>query len=183
VVQRPDKLRAEVSGDIRNRTFVYDGQKLAIHSPDDGVYVRIDAPASIGGLIPGLLDAGVEMPLIDVLFQAEAGTLTEGVRGGVLVGTASIDGVACDHLAFRQASIDWQLWVERGDRPLPRRLVITTRYAVGDPQFEATLRWELEPRLDASTFTFNAPKGAREIPFREAAIIRDGGLANAGERP
>lgn len=167
VVQRPNKLRAEVSGDVRNRTFVYDGAKLLMYSPDDAVFTRIEAPDSVGGMIEKLLDSGVEMPLIDVLYQASTGALTEGVRNGILVGTSTIDGVECDHLAFRQADIDWQLWVEQGARALPRKLVITTRYEVGDPQYQATLRWNLKPKIQNSTFVFTAPKGVNEIAFNK----------------
>jgi hypothetical protein len=169
IVQRPNRLRAEVSGDIRNRTFVYDGKTLTMYSPEDDAYVKIEAPDNIGTMVGMLLDAGVEMPLIDVLYQATAGTLTDFVRGGILVGTSTIDGVECDQLAFRQASIDWQLWVERGTRPLPRRILITTRYEVGDPQYEATLHWNLKPRIHASTFAFAPPKGAIEIPLDTAS--------------
>ena len=157
-VQLPNKLRAEVSGDLRDRTVVYDGAKIVIYSPDDDVYARTSAPDNVSKLIDNLLDAGVEMPMVDVLYQTGAGTLTEGVRGGVLVGDSEIDGSDCDHLAFRQATIDWQLWVQKGDKPLPRKLVITTRYAVGDPQYQAVLRWNLSPKIDASTFTFAPPK-------------------------
>jgi hypothetical protein len=64
--------------------------------------------------------------------------------------------------------------VEQGERPLPRKVVITTRYEVGEPQFEATMQWDLKPKIDASTFVFSAPKGAREIPFRDPAAIRGG---------
>jgi hypothetical protein len=173
-VQRPDKLRAEVAGDIRNRTFVYDGSKLTMYSPDDAVYVRTDAPDTLAELIGTLLDIGVEMPLIDVLYQAAAGTLTETVRGGILVGETTIDGIATDHLAFRQPNVDWQLWVERGERPLPRKIVITTRYEVGDPQYQATLHWNLKPRIHNSTFEFAPPKGATEIPFAAAADAEGG---------
>ena len=172
-VQLPNKLRAEVSGDLRDRTFVYDGAKLALYSPDDDVYVTSKAPDTVKKLVGGLLDAGVEMPSIDVLYQAAQGTLTDDVRGGVLVGDSNIDGVDCDHLAFRQPTIDWQLWVEKGAKPLPRKIVITTRYAVGDPQFQATLHWNLQPKIDASTFVFTAPKDAKEIPFGGATAIND----------
>ena len=172
-VKLPDKLRAEIAGDLRDRTIVYDGAKLVLYSPDDDVYVRTNAPDSVKKLVGGLLDAGVEMPAIDVLYQAAQGTLTEGVRGGVLVGDSNIDGVDCDHLVFRQASIDWQLWVEKGAKPLPRKILITTRYAVGDPQFQAILHWNLQPKIDASTFAFTAPKDAREIPFGGAAAVND----------
>jgi hypothetical protein len=171
MIQRPNKLRADISGDLRNRTIVYNGAGLTMYSPDENVYVRTGAPDNLGTLIGGLLDAGVEMPMIDVLYQAYDGSLTADARGGVLVGDATIDGVECDHLAFRQASIDWQLWVEKGARPLPRKIVITTRYEVGDPQYQATLRWNLQPTIDKATFEFVAPKDAVEIPFLESAAI------------
>ena len=80
--------------------------------------LRTKAPGTLGELIPVLLDMGAEMPLIDVLYQGTVGTLTEGVRGGILVGQSEINGKTCDHLAFRQASIDWQLWVEQGPRAI-----------------------------------------------------------------
>ena len=174
VVQRPNKLRAEVSGDIRNRTFVYDGAGLTMYSPDDAVFTRTEAPETLADLIGILLDIGVEMPLIDVLYQATAGTLTDDVRGGILVGESTIDGVASDHLAFRQANVDWQLWVEQGARPLPRKIVITTRYEVGDPQYQAVLHWNLKPKVRSSTFEFTPPAGATEIPLDTVASTENG---------
>lgn len=170
-VQRPDKLRAEVTGDIRARTFVYDGAHLTMYSPDDAVFVRLQAADTVGGMISDLLDAGIEMPLVDVLYQATHGTLTEAVRSGILVGTSTIDGVRCDQLAFRQANIDWQLWVEQGQHALPRKIVITTRYEVGDPQYQTIMRWNLKPRIDRSTFVFTPPKGVSEIPFAGIASV------------
>lgn len=169
VVQRPDKLRADISGDIRNRTIVYDGSRLTMYSPDDAVFTRAEAPETLADLIEVLLDIGVEMPLIDVLYQAMAGTLTDDVRGGILVGESTIDGVTSDHLAFRQANVDWQLWVEQGARPLPRKILITTRYEVGDPQYQAILHWNLKPRIRSSTFEFAPPKGVTEIPLDTVA--------------
>ncbi|MET0582765.1 MAG: DUF2092 domain-containing protein [Pseudoxanthomonas sp.] len=172
VVQRPNRLRSDVSGDLRERTFVYDGSRLVIYSPDDKAYARIDAPDTIAKLVTGLLDAGVELPLIDVLYQSAAGTLTEQILTGMLVGDSVVEGVECDHLAFRQADIDWQLWVSKGAQPLPRKIVITTRYEIGNPQFEAILDWNLKPKINASTFAFVAPKGAVEIPFDQPAAIK-----------
>lgn len=170
VVQRPDKLRADISGDVRNRTIVYDGAQLTMYSPDDAAFVRTDAPGTLAGLIGLLLDIGVEMPLIDVLYQGTAGTLTENVRGGILVGESTIEGVPSDHLAFRQANVDWQLWVEKGVRPLPRKILITTRYEVGEPQYQAVLHWNLKPRIHGSTFAFDPPEGVTEIPLAIAPV-------------
>jgi hypothetical protein len=171
--QLQNKLRVELSGDYRDRLFIYDGSTLTLYSPDDEAYSQVKAPDTIGKLVDRLLGAGIEMPMIDMLYQIYQGSLTEAVRGGVLVGDSNIDGTDCDHLAFRQGNIDWQLWVAQGDKPLPRRMVVTTRYEVGDPQYSVTMRWNLNPKIDASTFVFTPPKGTNKIPFVDPAALSD----------
>ena len=163
IVRRPNRMRVDVDGDIKHRSYYYDGSRLTMLAPDEGVYAQTEAPDSIGALVNGLLNAGVELPLIDVLRQGFEGKLLDGVRYGLKVGESRIDGVVTDHLAFRQPSIDWQLWVARNGQP--KKILITTRYEVGDPQYQAVLDWNLRPKISASTFTFSAPRDAREIPF------------------
>jgi hypothetical protein len=174
VVERPNHIRVDLKGDLRNRSFFYNGKTFVMYSPDDQAYVTTPATDNLDRLIGGLLDAGVEMPLIDVIYQSFAGTLTETVKGGVLVGDSTINGVACDQLAFRQSNVDWQLWVEKGARPVPRKVVITTRYEVGDPQYQSVMTWNVQPKIDKTTFTFTPPKGVEEIPFAEATAVQDG---------
>jgi hypothetical protein len=174
LVQRPNQMRAKVSGDLRNREFVYDGKTITILSPDDNAYATAPSSDQLGTLIGDLLDAGAELPLIDVLYQATAGTLTEQVRTGQVVGDAVVEGVACTHLAFRQSDADWQLWIEKGARPLPRKIVITTRHEVGDPQFSAVMTWNTQPRIDKNSFVFVPPKDSRQIPFAQPDAVAAG---------
>ena len=164
-VDSPKHFRLEVNGDIKNRIYVYDGSQLTMSAPDLNVYATTPAPGTLGELVHSLLDAGVEMPLIDMLYEGNAGSLTDDVRVGVLAGDSMVDGVETDHLAFRQPEVDWQLWVEKGDRALPRKLLITTRYAVGDPQYQAILHWDLAPKMDDKSFVFVPPSGATKIPY------------------
>jgi hypothetical protein len=174
-VQRPNKMRAEVRGDIRDRDFVYDGKTITINSPDDNAYATAPATDNLGVLIEDLLQSdSVELPLIDVLYQATAGTLTENVLNGLLVGDSIVEGVLCDHLAFRQSDTDWQLWVEKGARPLPRKIVITTRHEVGDPQFSAVMTWNTQPKFDKDSFTFEPPKDANHIQFVQPEVFLAG---------
>jgi hypothetical protein len=173
-VQRPNKMRAEVRGDVRDRDFVYDGKTITIHSPDDNAYATAPATESLGVLLDGLLSADVELPLIDVLYQATAGTLTENVRSGLLVGDSIVEGVLCDHLAFRQLDTDWQLWVEKGARAVPRKIVITTRHEVGDPQFSAVMTWNVNPKFDKDSFAFDPPAGANKISFTQPEVFLAG---------
>jgi hypothetical protein len=174
-VQRPNQMRAEVSGDLRNRGFYYDGKTLVVSSPDDNAYASTTSTDSLGTLIGDMLDSGVELPLIDVLYSATTGTLTENVRNGLLVGDSDVEGIACDHLAFRQTDTDWQLWVEKGARALPRKIVITTRHEVGDPQFSAVLTWNTSPKFTKDSFSYVPSKDAKQIPFVQPQAVAAGG--------
>jgi len=175
VVQRPNRMRVDVDGDIKHRSYYYDGSKLVVFAPDENVFLRSDAPPTIGEMTNGLLNAGVEMPLIDVLRQAVDKSLLKTVRMGVRVGDSMIDGVNTDHLAFRQPDVDWQLWVAKNGEL--KKLLITTRYEYGDPQYQAVLDWDTTPNISASTFTFTPPKDAREVPLLSS------GLAAAASTP
>jgi hypothetical protein len=44
------------------------------------------------------------------------------ITGAGYLGTSRIDGVECDHLAIRQADVDWQVSIETDPTPVPRRL-------------------------------------------------------------
>ena len=173
-VDAPRHLRVEIKGDIKNRTYVYDGSQLTMAAPDLNVYATTPAPDTLRELVRILLDNGVEMPLIDLLYEGNAGSLTEDVRVGLVVGDSQVDGVATDHLAFRQPMVDWQLWVDKGGQALPRKLLITTRYALGDPQYQAVLHWDLTSPLDAKAFAYVPPSGATKIPFHTNLFARGG---------
>ena len=164
-VDAPKHLRLEVNGDIKNRTYVYDGSQLTLAAPDLNVYATTPAPDTLRELVSKLLEHGVEMPLIDMLYEGRVGSLTDDVRVGLVVGDSNVEGVATDHLAFRQPNVDWQLWVEKGQRALPRKLLITTRFAVGDPQYQAILHWDLTSPIDPKSFAYVPPSGATKIPF------------------
>ena len=60
--------------------------------------------------------------------------------------------------------MDWQIWIEDGERPIPRRYVITTKWMTGAPQFGVVLSdWNVSPQIDDNTFVFEAPAGARKV--------------------
>ncbi|MGZ3422372.1 MAG: DUF2092 domain-containing protein [Polyangiales bacterium] len=62
--------------------------------------------------------------------------------------------------------MDWELWVEEGSRPLPRKYVITSKKIEGSPKYSVTLsHWKLVADLPDETFTFTPPKDARKIDF------------------
>jgi hypothetical protein len=106
----------------------------------------------------------VVAPFGDMVFKNAYDILMDGVTEGIVVGQAVIEGVVCDHLAFRAPDVDWQVWIQQGAQPLPRRIVITTLDLPNAPQFAVTVtRWDLEPTFDAQTFTFTPQAGVKQI--------------------
>ena len=164
-VQRPNKLRSERSGDLVEQLFVYDGKSLTLYQPQEKVYAQVAAPATLEEMLDfARIKYDVVAPFGDMLFKNAYDILMDGVTEGIVVGQAVIEGVVCDHLAFRAEFVDWQIWIQQGAQPLPRRIVITTLDLPNAPQFAVTVtRWDLEPKFDAQTFTFTPQAGVKQI--------------------
>jgi hypothetical protein len=164
-VQRPNKLRSERSGDLVEQLFVYDGKSLTLYQPRDKVYAQVAAPGTLEEMLDfARNEYDVVAPFGDLLFKNAYDILMDGVTEGIVVGKAVIEGVVCDHLAFRAPDVDWQIWIQEGPQPLPRRIVITTLDLPNAPQFAVTVtRWNLEPSFDAGTFTFTPQADMKQI--------------------
>lgn len=166
-VERPNKLRAERTGDLVDQVFYYDGESLTLHNPVGNFYARVAAP----GTLEEMLDFAREKldivaPASDLLYKNAYDILMQDVSSGFVVGKGVVDGVRCDHLAFRAPHVDWQIWIEDGDRPLVRKLVITTRDKLNAPQFTVVAKnWNLEPKFSAETFSFTPPRCPQEVQF------------------
>jgi hypothetical protein len=164
-VQRPNKLRSERSGDLVEQVFFYDGKSLTLYQPRDNAFAQVDAPATLEEMLDlARTKYDIVASFGDLVYKDAFDILMDGVTDGMVVGKAVIEGVLCDHLAFRAPDVDWQIWIQEGAEPLPRRIVITTLDMPNAPQFSVTVtRWDLEPAFDARTFTFTPQAGMNRI--------------------
>jgi hypothetical protein len=169
-VRRPDRLRAESVGDTDNRLLVYDGKTITLMDGVKNFYTTIAAPPEIDAALEHAIQAfNLRAPLADLISTKSYEYLTEGALSGSYVGMSKVQGVACHHLAFRQKDIDWQIWVEAGPTPVPRKFLITDKKAQG-LQFTAVFtKWNISPQLNDSLFTFVAPEKAEKIDILPAA--------------
>jgi hypothetical protein len=166
-IQRPNKLRADRKGDIANQEFYYDGKTLTLYNPDQKYYATVEAPPTIDETLDfARASLDVYAPAGDLLYRNAYEILMEDVVSGFYVGLSVVDGVKCNHLAFRGNEVDWQIWIEDGDKPLPKKFVITTKWMTGAPQFTVVVKsWNLSPKLTEDMFTFEPPKDAQKIDF------------------
>jgi len=169
-LQRPDRLFADVYlDDGRHRQFWYDGKNLSIAELSKKLHTQTKAPATIDGtldLLEGIFKD--PMPLSDLLYS-DLAPLQERAEEADIVDNAMVDGRPCTHLAFRGETVDWQLWVEQGERPFIRKVVVTYREQPGTPQFVAWLdEWQTPEKFSADKFTFAAPAGSQWIDLMVA---------------
>jgi hypothetical protein len=169
-VRRPDRMRAESVGDTDNRLLVYDGKTFTLLDRTKNFYTTIAAPPDLDAALEHATQAfNLRAPLADLIYTKAYEYLTEGVLSGFYVGLSKVQGVPCHHLAFREKDIDWQIWVEDGPTPLPRKFLITDKKAQG-LQFTAVFtKWNTSPQLEDSLFTFVAPAKAEKIDILPAA--------------
>ena len=137
----PDKLRASIRTDRKWRDFYFDGKTLTQVAPRMGYYGSVQLPGKVGEVMTGLAQRyDIDMPLADLFYWGTPSSGVDDVTAATLIGPARIGGIETDHFALRQAGVDWQIWIERGARPLPRKLVITTTEEPAQPQYSATLK-------------------------------------------
>lgn len=169
-VRRPNGFVIDVKSDIKNRTFFYDGKQFTVYAPELRYYASVDAPATNVATLDAIFDKyGIALPLED-LFRwggAEPARANKLISGFV-VGPATIDGVATEQFAFREKDMDWQIWIQKGDRPLPRKIVIIDRTDPTFPTYTARLSWTENPALTQKDFTFTPASNAKSIRLMAA---------------
>jgi hypothetical protein len=168
---RPNRLRAEIISDDRHQLLFYDGKSFTIYGQLVNYYATVPAPPTIGEVIDKLDEKyGIEMPLVDLFkWGSPQSDFAKYITGAIDVGPSSIDGTSCEQYAFRQQGLDWQIWIQLGDFPLPRKLILTTTDDDARPRHSQLLTWNLAPSFNDEAFTFDPPDGAQKIAVAEIA--------------
>jgi hypothetical protein len=179
-MRRPDRLVADAAGDALNRSFWYDGRVFAAVDREQNVWTSGAVPPTVDRALDWVFEqTGTVIPLADFLYADSYARLMETVQRGVYLGIHDAAGVPCHHLSFEQATVDWQIWIDAGKEPLPRKLVITYKTEDEVPQYSVTIRkWNLQAKLPDAIFAFTPPEGAT----RMEVVAFGGPGAAAGER-
>ncbi|HSS39129.1 MAG TPA: DUF2092 domain-containing protein, partial [Polyangia bacterium] len=155
-----------IDTDRRHEHIFYDGKNFTLVADKAGYYAQFAAPPTLAELKDVLEKTyGLDMPLADLFYWGTAQDGTAQIKSAELVGTSNVNGTACDHYAIRQADIDWEIWIEQGAQPLPRKVVITTITDTKQPQHTMTLDWDVNAKLGDDQFAFSAPSKAVRIAF------------------
>jgi hypothetical protein len=166
-VSRPDKVLGEGEGDTKNSMFYYDGKTASIVDRAHETYATVAVPGTIDAMLEDLHERfDTHQTLADFLFSDPYKVFTENVQSGTYMGLHYVGKTKCHHLAFRQKLLDWQIWIDAGKQPLPRKYVITFTGQKNQPQYTAIIhRWDVNPKLNDDLFEFHAPKTFHKVDF------------------
>lgn len=162
-LSRPDKLRVTRTGGYTELELVYDGKLLSVSNKDSNSFAQLDTAGSTDQLIDLLREKyAVAAPAADLLLSGAYDAMMSDVIESKHIGRGVVDGVECEHLAFRNSETDWQIWVQLGARPIPRKYVITSKAVTGAPQFTVRIK-DFRNDLPADAFAFKATQGAKKV--------------------
>ena len=168
VAVKPNRLRVETTSDDEHRFFFFDGKNFTIYGQIVNFYATVPAPPTIREFIDQIEDKyGIEFPLVDLFQWGTDEEDIKKIKSAIDVGPATVGGVTCEQYAFHQDGADWQVWIQLGEFPLPRKLVIRTLSDDARPQYSETLTWNLAPSFSADAFTFDPPADAKRIAIAE----------------
>jgi hypothetical protein len=177
-VSRPGQIYVEGDGDSdQSTTWFSDGVVTTLYNARN-VYTQITGPKDIDGMLDHLaLNLGRVMPLADFVVSNPYQSAISRVQLGTYLGLHRVRDTLSHHLAFRQEGIDWQIWIDAGEVPVPRKLLITFTGLAGQPQWSAELEnWDLDPDIDDDLFVFEAPADAKKLdPENFDELVEPGG--------
>ena len=175
--RRPDRLRAQVDSTRHHRELIYDGAAITLFNRAQNFYGSIRASGSLDEAMDTACERfGITLPLEDLLRANPHKDLLEKVTSGSDIGAVTVLGTPCEHLAFSQEDIDWQIWIENGARPVPRKFVITYKDEPDSPQYTAIFsKWDLSTPLPDFVFKFEPPPEASKIKVREMRALNQSG--------
>jgi hypothetical protein len=166
-LQRPNKLHMAVSGDTPNIHLYFDGTKAAAIDADSNIYAVSTPLSNIDEMLNYVMTkAQISFPSADLMYSDPYANMTKNLTDATVVGDSMINGVPVEHFAYREPTIDWEIWIAKGEKAVPLRLAMTYRQLKERPSFLVEFTdWKLNLTLKANTFAFKAPANGKQIEF------------------
>lgn len=170
-VQRPNKVRMQVRGYVENRNTVMNNGKVTVHDLEANTYAQIPVENNIDDALDTLMDDyNLSIPLTQLLYSDSALELEEELEtDGYYFGTVLVDTLPCYYIGFAEEEWDVQLWIEKGNRPVIRRVAFRDKTMKGHPRSMIKVAWNVDNMEDESLFNLTVPKGVKKIEMKKIA--------------
>ena len=169
-IDRPGSAHIRVFDGVNAKELFFDDGTFTVYNSENSYYAQAEIPKDLDAAMKFTVeDLEVDAPLLDLMYRDAAEYLVTSQETILyLTDKARVGGVDCHHLAIRGPESDVQLWVQEGDKPMLRKIIITSKWEGGSPRFVANLSWDTNPEFGDRVFQFKAPEGATNIGFHHS---------------
>jgi len=166
-LQRPNKLRINALGDLPNFQIYFDGAKVSAFDKQKNLHAVSEPITTIDEMLAFVISkVHLNFPSADLMYSNPYAVMTKNLTQAVVIGPSMVNGVPCEHFAYMEPGINWEIWIENGKNALPLRLAMTYKQAPNFPRFLVEFSdWNLKPKLSPETFVFKAPADSKKIEF------------------
>ena len=161
-VNRPNQLRVDVKGDVRNRSNYLNDGRYTIYDHDKNFYLHLKAAESIEETLDTLFDKfEIKAPLAQLIYT----NMGERIKfdHSKNFGVVDLEGEACHYVAFSDKTKEVHVWITTGDTPLVRHYVIKDKTSKNNAYKSTSIFWEDTKTVSPSDFVFSVPKDAQEV--------------------
>lgn len=161
-VNRPDQLRIDVKGDIRNRSNYLNNGVYTIYDYDKNYYLHLKASKDIEKTLDTLFDKfEIKAPLAQLIYTDMSKRIKFDRSKNF--GIVDLAGEECHYIAFSDKTKEVHVWVTTGDTPLVKHYMIKDKTSKNNAYKSTTLFWKKASTISPSDFVFSTPKNAQEV--------------------
>lgn len=161
-VNRPDQLRFDVKGDIRNRSNYLNEGRFTVLDHDLNNYAYIETPKSIDDALDSLFDTyEVKIPLASLIYSNMGDRIK--FKHSKNFGIVDLEGTECHYIALSDNTKEIHLWINTGDEPLVQHFIVKDKTSQDNQSRSTTISWKGANAVSPEDFVFKAPKNAKEL--------------------
>lgn len=164
-VNRPNQLRLDIRGDVKNRSNYINNGTYTVYEPDKNMYLHLKIPKNIDGALDSIYDKfEAKIPVAQLLYK-NMGSRMQKEKGYTSknFGIVDLNGEQCHYIAFADKYKEIHAWVSTGDKPLIKHYLIKDKVKNENIFNETTIIWKDAKTISAKDFDFTAPKNAVEV--------------------
>ncbi len=164
--REPGSIRITNRNAENTKEIFFDDGSLSVYSTNDNFYAQTDIPRGVESMLDfAVNEVGIEAPLLDFVSANIADDFLQDADEVRYLETSLIRDELYHHIGIRSQDVDMQIWIASEGRPLPGKLVISSKWEGGSPRFVAFFKWDTDPAFEPDLFTFDPPDGAVRIEF------------------
>jgi hypothetical protein len=174
-IRRPNGFTFTSHGSERDAAGWYDGKSLTLVSNRDKAWARGPMPPTLDEALDFVsAEYALQLPTADLVYSSPYDALMTKDTTGGWVGVEKIGDTSCDHLAYQQPIVDWEIWLRQDDRKLPRQFEVKYKTQPGQPVTRIVFAdFNPTPQVSEDTFKAKVPDGYERLKIMRHATVED----------